>query len=235
MGVLVFEGMKFGFLEGDLTKSIGENGDLNSEAILTTSYNVLPIWLRIAHDNVSLAKAAFEALTNQWNDDPELQKSLLLAELSPSVQTFVACGIAFDALYEQLRPFAKISDEDIKAWKKNKTPRSAQIIEITRRVYKIQGVHLKEIKKVVKETTALRDNAVHPNHALKRTMERPDIPVGVDWRFCAYRYENASTCYSNAIDILLYLYEKGSPDELVNENMENIFRSLREMGLADQA
>ena len=109
MGVLIFKGMSVGFLQGDFTIGIDDNGQLQSTAILSTSYNVLPLWLRIAHENVTLAKAAFEDIAHQWEDNADKQRVLLLAELTPSIQTFVACGIAFDAFYEQLRPFAKIS------------------------------------------------------------------------------------------------------------------------------
>ncbi|MGB7243849.1 MAG: hypothetical protein WBC93_17405, partial [Sulfitobacter sp.] len=66
MGVLIFKGMRVGFLEGDLTIGVDENGQTKSEAILSTSYNVLPLWLRVAHENVVLAKAAFETIAGEW-------------------------------------------------------------------------------------------------------------------------------------------------------------------------
>jgi hypothetical protein len=115
LGVLIFKGMSVGILQGDLTIGIDDNGQIQSTVILSTSYNVLPLWLRIVHDNVALAKAAFEDIAHQWEDSSDKQRTLLLAELTPSIQTIVACGIAFDAFYEQIRPFAKISGTEIAA------------------------------------------------------------------------------------------------------------------------
>ena len=55
MGVLVFEGMKVGVLDGDLSVSVNEHGKLDSKLILSSSYNVLPIWLLIAYENIVLS------------------------------------------------------------------------------------------------------------------------------------------------------------------------------------
>ena len=148
MEVIVFKGMTIGFLPGDLSIGFDDKGQPNMQAIPSTSFNVLPLWLRVAHENVTLSKAAFEAIATEWNDDPEKQRKLLLAELSPSIQVPIACGIALDALYEQTRPHANISEKDISAWKKNKTNRSAQIFEVVRRVYRLNGKNSKAIKEV---------------------------------------------------------------------------------------
>ncbi|MBA3572851.1 MAG: hypothetical protein H0W34_12970 [Pyrinomonadaceae bacterium] len=107
----------------------------------------------------------------------EVQKAILLAELTPSMQVFVACGTALDALYEQLKPFAKISEEDIKIWRENKTSRAAQIAEIIRRVYKLNKDIFKAFRNNIKSIIKYRDEAVHPTHEIKRTCTRPDVPV----------------------------------------------------------
>ena len=230
-GVLVFKGMKVGFLAGDVTLRVNETGGLESKAIMSTSYNVLPLWLRIASDNVAIAKAAFETIPQRWNDDPDTQRALLMAELTPSIQTFVACGIAYDALYEQLKPFAKISEDEEARWKSNRTSRSARISEVFKRVYKIQNREFKDIRKIVTETMKFRNLAVHPSHELQRSMNRPDIPVGLDWRFCAYRYENASTCYNNAMEVFYYFRKRRPHASQVEEQMGIVFSAMAELGL----
>jgi hypothetical protein len=231
LAVLIFKGMNCGFLEGDISIGLNEKGENQFKAILSTSYNILPIWLRIAHDNTALAKIAVEAIADQWGEDADNQRKLLLAELTPAVQTFVACGIAYDAFYEQIKPFSGISESEVAAWRKNRTSRAAQIIEVVRRVYRLNGMELAEIKKAVSETIKWRDSAVHPSIKLRHAINRPDIPVGVDWRFCVYRYENAVNCYTNAIKIFSYLRKKTSTEESVNQGMEVIFEALEEMGL----
>lgn len=234
MGVLVFKGMKVGVLDGDFTMSLDEHGKMDSKLILSTSYNVLPLWLRIAYENILLAHKASKAIGKNWCEDTEKQKALLFTELTPSIQVFVACGTAFDALYEQLKPFAHIIQSDIEAWKIKRTSRSAQIAEVIRRVYKLDNTTFKAFKQNIKSFMDLRDQAVHPSHEIKRTCTRPDIPVGVDWRFSAYRYSNALICYRTTMNMFVHLYEKGSKEKEVNENMENIFEALKELKLVNE-
>jgi hypothetical protein len=223
--------MKVGVLDGDFTISIDESGNQNSKLVLSTSYNVIPLWLRVAYDNASSSHQANKAISEKWDDNSENQKSLLLAELIPSMQVFVACGTALDALYEQLRPFAKISAQDIETWKKNGTSRPAQIAQIINRVYRLNNAMSKAFNLNIDSIVKFRDQAVHPTHEIKRACTRPDVPVGVDWRFSAYRHHNASIAFQRTIEMFIHLYEKGSPDVAVKENMQNIFKSLTELGV----
>jgi hypothetical protein len=55
-GVLIFAGMQVGVLSGDLKIEINPAGASGSTFILSTAYNVLPVWLRIAHDQLLQAK-----------------------------------------------------------------------------------------------------------------------------------------------------------------------------------
>src|SRR6202011_489688 len=97
---------------------------------LSSAYNVLPIWLRIASDQLRTAKQASEAVATRWDENDDAKRELLVAELEPSMLVFVACGIALDALYDQLRKFANVTRGDIQAWKRNKTARETQITEV---------------------------------------------------------------------------------------------------------
>lgn len=235
MGVLIFEGMKVGVLDGDFSVSVDEHGKMGSQLILSTSYNVLPLWLKIAYENIVLSKKASKDIEENWCEETEKQKKLLLSELTPSIQVFVACGTALDALYEQLKPFANISENDIEAWKRKRTSRSAQIAEVIRRVYKLDNTISKAFKHNIKSIMEYRDQAVHPTHKVKRSCTRPDIPVGVDWRFSAYRYSNSIICYSRTMEMLIHLYDKKANESAVNENMENIFKALKELKLVSDA
>ena len=228
-GVLVFEGMTVGILPGDLKISLDESGSVNSHAILSTAYNVLPIWLRIASDQLRHAKQASETVARQWDTDDDLNRERLVAELEPSLQVFVACGIAIDALYEQIRPFANITRIDIDTWKANKTAREKQITEILRRVYRLPNEATAACGRNIAEILKYRDMAVHPSLALKQTCDRPDIPVGVDWKLAVYRYSNASACFGVTMKMILYLYERKAESEECNLQMENIVKALEQL------
>jgi len=161
--LLLFKGMKVGIQDGDFSISVDENGNPDSNLTLSTSYNMLPIWMKIAYENLVTSKKASKAVSEKWCDDNEIQKSLLIAELTPSIQVFVACGCALDAFYDQLKEFAKISREDLDVWKRKRTPRSAQIVEIIRRVYKLDKTFVKGAKVNIGSIMEYRDKVVHPS------------------------------------------------------------------------
>jgi hypothetical protein len=231
-GVLIFKGMKVGFLAGDLQISIDDAGSRKSTAILSSAYNVLPIWLRVAHDNLNQAKRASDAIVTKWDKaiDDE-RKELLISELTTSLQVFISCGIVLDALYDQLYPYAKISDSDRNAWTKNKTGRAKQIAEVIRRAYKLDNKIFKKFRQNICEIIKYRDLAVHPSNELKNTCPRPDIPVGVDWKFSIYRFPNSERCYVAIIEMFEYLYKKKGDNKHVIKLTETIFEALRELML----
>jgi hypothetical protein len=229
MGVLVFEGMTVGFLPGDLVISLEESGPVSSKAILSTAYNVLPIWLRIANDQLLHAKQVSEAVAARWEANDEINRELLVAELEPSLLVFVACGIAMDALYDQLRPFAQLSETDIQAWKRNRTARERQILEVIRRVYRLGNEVTAQFGQNITEVLKFRDMAVHPSLELKQSCIRPDVPVGVDWKFAAYKYVNAAKCFEVTMKMILHLYERKSGSKECDQQMENIVKALEQL------
>ena len=83
-GVLIFKGMKVGVLPGDLTISLNEDGEKESKLILSTAYNVIPLWLRAAHDHLKQSKIASESISKNWCEDADQQKALLVSELTLS-------------------------------------------------------------------------------------------------------------------------------------------------------
>lgn len=232
MGVLIFEGMTVGVLPGDLTISVAEDGSVQSRLIVSTAYNVVPIWMRIAKDSLQQAKLASEKLASEWSDDSASQKALLVAELAPSMQVCVACGIVLDGLYETLRPHANLSAAEVAAWRRNRLGRGKQIATVIHRVYRLDNHHSREFGKAISQIVKFRDLAVHPSLDLKNACTRPDLAVGVDWKFSAYRYSNALTAFESVGRMLVHLYERTHSDPKVSEAMANIFKSLRELDVA---
>jgi hypothetical protein len=228
-GVIVFQGMKVGVLPGDLQISVDDAGVLQSKLVLSTAYNVLPIWLRIADDQFKQARSAHESLTRDWGQSEAGNRELLMRELEPSLQVFVACGIALDAIYDLLKPYAKLDQPTLEAWKRNGTSRATQIFEVIRRVYRLDKVNSDGFKKHIEQIINLRDQAVHPSLELRRTCTRPDIPVGVDWKFSAYRYDNASICFQATMNMLIHVYEKRSGVDDLDSQMDNVFNALEEL------
>ncbi|QDF98473.1 hypothetical protein CJ010_19000 [Azoarcus sp. DD4] len=231
MGVLIFKGMSIGILPGDFVISMDESGQSASKLVLSTAYNVIPLWLRIARDRLNDAKRASEDIASNWDDDADHQKSMLIAELAPSMEVVVACGIALDSLYDMLRPYAKLSESDINRWKANRTGRGAQIFEVFRRVLKPENKHVKEFKKAITDIIKFRDMAVHPTLELKNALSRPDLDVAVDWKFSAYRFSNAWACFNTTTQVLLFAHQREHLDQRLVVAFKSIFEALEELGV----
>jgi len=227
--------MRIGVLPGDFSISVNENGEHDSKFILSTAYNVAPLWLKIAHDSLKQSNSASGSVSEKWNENTDLQKELLMAELAPSMQVFVSCGIALDALYDTIRPYAKISSQEVETWRKNKTSRAKQIVEILRRTYKLKSDVLNNFSECISQIIKYRDMAVHPSQELKNACTRPDIQVGVDWKFSVYRFSNAAWCLTNTINMVVYLYEHKSGVKEVDESISNIIESLEELKVVQRS
>ena len=145
------------------------------------------------------------------------------------MQVIIACGIALDALYDMLRPYSKLSETDRINWKNNKTGRAKQITEVIRRVYKLNGDILKDFKTSISQIIKFRDMGVHPSLELKNACSRSDISVLLDWKFCAYTYDNAKRCFESTLHMMFYLHEKGCNETIVTDSMNNIFAALQEL------
>ncbi|WP_334187079.1 hypothetical protein [Noviherbaspirillum sp.] len=221
--------MTVGVLPGDLAIAMDEQGKNTGSLTLSTAYNVVPIWLKIAHDSLKQSKLASTAISERWSEDPSNQKQLLMGELAPSIQVYVACGIALDGLYETLRPYAKISLQEIEAWKRNKTSRAKQIAEFFRRTHKIKNDIFDNFCACIDQIIKYRDKAVHPSLKLENSCSRPDVDVAVDWKFSAYRFSNAERCFTNTVNIVAYLYENKSVSAEVNTSLSNIIEALEEL------
>jgi hypothetical protein len=229
--VLIFKGMTVGVLSEDCVFTSDDLGEMNVNLVISTAYNVIPIWIRIACDNFKQAKLASKNIKEEWNEDVDKQKALLIAELAPSMQVIVSCGIALDALYDTLRPHARLSAEEIQRWKDNGTGRAKQISDVIRRVYKLNNNVFKEFRDSIIQIIKFRDMAVHPSLELKNACNRDDLPIAVDWKFSAFRFSNASVCLISTVNILLYLHNCKSANESVNTQIDNLVLALQELGV----
>lgn len=223
--------MHLGIMPGDLIISMDELGQVEPTVVLSTTYNVIPIWLKIAKDRLSDAKHASEKIALSWNDDTNNRQTLLMAELAPSMEVIVSCGIALDSLYDMLRPHAKLSEEDINKWKKRRTSRGTQIFEVVRRVLKLENEYVKNFKEAITQIIKLRDMAVHPSLAFKNALFRPDLGVAVDWKFGTYEFANASACFKTTMQIFMFIHQREKLNQELVVAFRSIFESLEELGV----
>ncbi len=98
-------------------------------------------------------------------------------------------------------------------------------------MYRLNNQKFKAYRDNIKSIIDFRDKAVHPDNSINQSCNRPDIPVGVDWRFSAYRYDNAIICYKRTMEMILHLCEKKSGIDQVDQEMENVVKALTELKL----
>jgi len=72
-GVLIFEGMTVDISPGDLTISVSEDGETASKLILSSAYNVIPLWLCAAFDHLKKSKEASENISVNWSENIDEQ------------------------------------------------------------------------------------------------------------------------------------------------------------------
>ena len=88
-----------------------------------------------------------------------------------------------------------------------------------------------KFKQNLSEIFKYRHLAVHPSSELKRTCTRPDIPVGIDWKFSTHRYTNAEKCFRATMEMLIHLYERTSGTREINDEMHRVFDALEELNV----
>jgi hypothetical protein len=232
-GVFVMKGLSsIGFIHGDEPKiRIDEHGKVTLDFMMSTSFNVLPVWVRCAHEHLLSAHAAGQRIVNEWNDNTENRRQLLINELEACLQVVITCGVILDTLYGLLEPHALLTDATKQKWREKGTARYAKISHIIHSLYKISNNDGRVIRANLKSVLQFRNDAVHPSSQIKRPTTRPDISVNVDWWFGAFRYSNAAKCWETTMGILYFLIGTMSKVVRVNEIMKNIADELFGMNL----
>lgn len=191
-GGFITRGMTVAIPVGGLTLSIGDDGKLSSSLTLQVHYDVCPAWLELASRHLSDAEQRKRARISAWNsDDQEARAATLEAEFESLMQAIMAAAIVVDSFYAALRDRTILSEETIQAWRKNKTARYKQIVEVLRGAFSIVPRDCVKLRKTLHEIFKVRDMAVHPTGNVSAPVFHPELQIGVEWRFALFRADNA--------------------------------------------
>jgi hypothetical protein len=109
---------------------MGEDGEMKSDLTVHVHFDVVPTWLELARRHLADAKLRQVERIAAWAATDEQAKAAALErEFEASMQATMAAVIAMDAFYAAIRKKADVPDELVEIWRKNKTPRDAQIGE----------------------------------------------------------------------------------------------------------
>lgn len=123
----------------------------------------------------------------------------------------MAAAIAVDSFYLALRDRTSLSKETIQTWRDKRTARHKQVAEVLRRAFALSPRSSVVLRGNLKEIFKYRDLAVYPSGDTAAPVLHPELQIGVEWRFAAFRTENARPLVQAAHSIIHELATKGKP------------------------
>lgn len=220
-GIHISRGMRLR-LSG-LSISIDRDGNVHSPAPdLSMSIDLFAYWLEIAMAHLIGAEDAHRQLLAVWGrgDDQE-GRQWLEREFSTSLQCITAAAIAVDAFYTMVRDHVHIPEKDIQAWRANRTSRPKQIAEVLRRGFLIGPKSFSTMRGHLIELFKWRDWSVHPPAGYNKPTRYDELRVGTEWRFVAFRFENAKSAFALSLSLIAQLLARPKPDlESLKEHCE---------------
>jgi hypothetical protein len=171
-----------------------------------------PTWLELAARHLADAEQRRLARIAAWqSDDADARAATLEREFESSMQAMMAAAIALDSFYLALRDKTSIPKETIQTWREKRTARYKQVAEVLRRAFALRPRGSVVLRGNLNEIFKFRDLAVHPSGAATAPVLHPELQTGVEWRFAAFRAENARPLVQAARSIIDELVTKGRP------------------------
>lgn len=204
-GIFISEGMRLRIT--DFTLTIGKDGSVDSSMQWQVALDVWPMWLDVAIDHAIRAVEARSELAKEFRDadgkiEGDVQARLMSEEAKAGMVAIAAAAFALDNFVDVIREFAPDIEATKAEWRKAGTARLKQISETIRRTFKISNKGARTLRTLVGEVFRFRDWAVHPSGAFRQPLQHDLIDAGVEWRFVAFRADNAVNAVRAAISIL---------------------------------
>jgi hypothetical protein len=204
-GVFITAGMQLRI--PSLTLSL--DGEIQSSMEVHVSFDVCPSWLDIARRHFLDADVSRQQLVSAWQTpDDERVRVALENEFESSMQAIISAAIAMDAFYASVKERIEIPQTVREAWKNKRTARHAQISEVLRLAFKISSESFETVKTGLKQLMKFRDNGVHPPVEHTAPIQHPVLQVGTEWRFIAFRVENAKAAVQLSLSIIAQLLNR---------------------------
>ena len=222
--IFIMRGVSIGFGPGARLE-FDEHGGIKADFQWHFQYEVSPPWLKIALGHAKEAQQWKERRVVAWQGtDDNLKASTLEGECASSMQAITAAAIAVDALYASVQPMIILPPTLVDTWRKKRTPRQAQVSEVIRRAFSLGNASGGMVKQNVSQIFALRDLAVHPSAHMKPAVLHPELNIGLEWRFEAFRAHNACLLVSAAGNLFWQLMHRTRPK---NKKVQNYAENMK--------
>lgn len=198
---------------GKFSISIGPEGAVASDLTLSLALNLTPYWSEIAVTHVLDAVRYHTALLKACSaGDKDGTSGAMENECKSSMQAIVSAAVALDAFYAVVREQVPLPDELVRAWKRNRTPRYAQLFEVFKQGFAVDPKVAEELRDAIRKVFRWRDWAVHPPGAASEPVAYPELNVATEWRVFAFRAENARNITDAALGIIFHLLKHPRQD-----------------------
>ena len=202
-GVFIMRGMRIRVPAGGLMMAVDAAGSPSMSLTMELAVDLTPHWLSCAIEHLVAAKAArVEADACARRGDEQGMGAALQREVRASMQAIVGAATAFDAFYALLREYVPVPSDLSRRWRKNRTARHRQVLEVMKRALRLSGESFAGVQRVLAEVYRVRDMAVHPSAAFGSVVRHPGLPINSDWRLAAFRVENATAAVQSAVSII---------------------------------
>ncbi|MCX5955921.1 MAG: hypothetical protein NTW51_05810 [Cyanobacteria bacterium] len=169
-------------------------------------------WLQIAMEHLAESNKAHEEAVKAFDGDKTDDGSKwLIRELTSGMQCISAAAIAIDSLDSLTRGHIKIPKELRETWRKNRLSQAKQIFEVLRRAFLIEKKNLRTLRGGLIQLFKWRGWSVHPPADFSAPVLYDELNIGVDWRFVAFRAENAGRSLNFALTCIVGLLQKPKP------------------------
>ena len=207
-GIFIGKGTKVTIPPGGLSIGIGADGQpFVSPLTIHLAYDVTPMWLEVALRHLQDAHKAHGQTIAVWKGtDEDAKLSALERQVDASMQTIIAVATAIDAFYAVVKGMIEIEAETLTAWRTNKTARHIQIVETLKRAFQVKDVA--KISDLLEQLYRFRGWAVHPPADAAAPVYHAELNVSTEWRFFAFRYENALGTVRIGVSVVSELLKK---------------------------
>lgn len=197
-GVLIARYTSLRIPAGGLTISVNDQGQIEmSPLVLEVTLDTWPHWLSVGLDHLRNADTAHQDLLAAHAAGDEVAKhDALEREFRSSMQAITSAAFAVDALYGSITVVSPATAPG------RTRSRPAAVMSAIQRVAKVTNAQAKTLSHGLSQVFEFRNWAVHPPRDFRAPRLHPDLHVGVDWRFVAFKAENAHAALSIAIETI---------------------------------
>ncbi|MBI5675464.1 MAG: hypothetical protein HZC48_06540 [Nitrospirae bacterium] len=204
---------RMGLRISGISFSISRDGSFDSAPVeIGVSLDLYIHWLEIALQHLYEAQAAHEELLACWDsDDANRKNKALERDFSSSMQCVLASAVAVDAFYAMVRDFVTIPKKTIESWERKRLSRAKRISEVFRLGFRISSAGFKSMRSHLCELFKWRDWCVHPEAGFDKPVRYKELHVATEWRFVAFRFDNAKNSLAIALSVIAQLLNQGKP------------------------